>query len=136
MKLSKRELSILGATLYICEGTKERINNRGGKVYSIEFTNNNPIVIRLFLKFLRENIRPVESRVKLQLFIYPDHNEQDVIDFWSKLCKIPAQRFNKTIRLDQRSGRFKPSVYGTLKIRYSHKEHFLKLKGIIDKVFN
>jgi len=135
MELTKRELNILGASLYVCEGAKLRVTGTGKKIYSIDFTNNDPRLIRSFLKFLRTNIDAVEDRIKAQLFIYPDHNEQDIVNFWSEVSQIPKNRFNKVIHLIQRSGRFKPSTYGTFKIRYHHKEHFLLLKGIIDKVF-
>ena len=103
--------------------------------YAIDFTNNNPSIIRSFLKFLRSNINVEEDRIKAQLFIYSDHDEKEMIEFWSKVSQIPPDRFNKVIHLTQRSGRFKPSKYGTFKVRYHHKEHFLKLQGIIDKVF-
>ena len=69
------------------------------------------------------------------MFIYPDHDEAEIVDFWSKVTKIPVCRFNKTINLIQRSGKFRTSTYGTLKIRYSHKEHFLRLQGIMEDVF-
>lgn len=136
MRLSKRELEILGAGLYACEGAKFRIDNRGGKHYDIDFTNNNPKLINLFLKFVRECIKAPEDRIKGQLFIYPDHNENEVLKFWSNSTRIPINRFTKVIHLVQRSGRFKPSKYGTLKIRYHHKENFLKIQGIISKVFS
>jgi len=135
MKLSQRELTILGASLYVCEGAKARIDNRGYKQYAVEFTNNDPRLIKSFLKFLRSNIKVEEDRIKAQLFTYPDLNEFELVNFWSKITKIPAIRFNKVIHLTQKSGRFKPSVHGTLKVRYHHKEHFLKLQSIINEVF-
>lgn len=135
MRFTKHELNILGAALYVCEGAKLRINKFGRKNYSIDFTNNDPRLIRSFLKFLRSNIDVVEDRIKAQLFIYPDHDENDTLKFWSDVSNIPIFRFNKVIHLTQRSGRFKPSKHGTFKVRYHHKEHFLILKGIIDKVF-
>lgn len=136
MKLSKNELEILGASLYICEGAKFRIDNRGWKHYEIDFTNNNPHVVILFLKFIRESIHAPEDKIKAQLFIYPDHNEKETLNFWINQTQIPLSRFNKVMYLTQGSGRFKPSKYGTIKIRYHHKENFLKIQGIIDKVFS
>lgn len=136
MKLSQRELTILGASLYVCEGAKARIDNRGYRQYAVDFTNNDPRLIKWFLIFLRSNFEVAEDRIKAQLFIYPDHIESEMISFWSRVTQIPPTRFNKVIHLIQRSGRFKPSKYGTLKVRYHHKEHFLKLQGIIDEIFN
>jgi hypothetical protein len=76
-----------------------------------------------------------EDRIKAQLFIYSDLDEFDLVNFWSKITQIPLNRFNKVIHLTQRSGRFEPSKHGTLKVRYHHKEHFLKLQSIINEVF-
>lgn len=126
---------ILGAALYACEGTKFRIDNRGGKHYEVDFTNNNPKLISLFLKFLRVSIKAPEDKIKAQLFVYPDHDEDEVLRFWSKTTDIPLNRFNKVIHLTQKSGRFKPAQYGTLKIRYHHKENFITIQGIISQVF-
>ncbi len=135
MNLSRRELSILGASLYVCEGAKFRVDNRGWNHYVVEFTNSDPRTVILFLKFLRECLPVVEERIKAQLFVYPDLNEDELIQTWSGYTQIPKSRFNKSIHLIQRSGRFKPSRYGTMKIRYHHKEHFLKIQDIISKVF-
>lgn len=76
MSLSSDDIKLLGASMYLCEGTKLRIDNRGWKQYVIEFTNKDPRAISLFLKYLREVIKAEEERVKLQIFIYEDHNEQ------------------------------------------------------------
>ena len=135
MRLSKKELTLIGASLYICEGAKLRVDNRGWKQYAVDFTNTNPDVIKVFLRFLREILHAEESRIKAQLFVYPDIEEAKTLEFWSSLTKIPVGRFNKIIHLSQRSGRFKPSKFGTLKIRYHHKKHFLKIQDIIAKVF-
>jgi len=62
MRISTHELRLIGAALYLCEGTKERL-------------------------------------------------------------------------LKKKMSVFKANPLGTIKIRYSHKEHFLKIKGIINEVF-
>jgi len=135
MGVSVHELSLIGASLYLCEGTKERILKRGGKVFAVEFTNTDPRAIRMFLRFMREIIRADETRIKAELFLYPDLDESKLKLFWSKVTKIPLNRFQKTIFLKQKTSVFKANPLGTMKIRYSHKEHFLKLQSIINKVF-
>ncbi len=125
----------LGAALYASEGTRARIYKNGKKIFSIEFTNKNPKLIKVFIKFLREIIEADEQRIKAELFIYPDHDEKRLISYWSRLTKIPKERFNKTIRLRQKNIKYIPNPLGTLKIRYHHKEHFHKLQSIIDNVF-
>lgn len=132
--ITKRDLKYIGAALYWGEGTKERELKRGGKIYAVEFTNVNVKMICIFLKFLREVVRAEEDRIKAQVFLYPDHVTEVVLDYWSKCTKIPRNRFQKVILLKQGSGKYKPSMYGIMKIRYSHKEHFLKIRGIIDEI--
>ena len=90
----------------------------------------------MFLRFLREIIGADESRIKAELFIYSDLDENDLKDYWSKETGIPLERFQKTIIFKQKTTVFKPSPFGTIKIRYSHKEHFLKIKRMIDDIFN
>lgn len=135
MSISAHDLSLLGASLYLCEGTKERSLKRGGKIFAVEFTNTDPRVVKIFLRFLREIIGADESRIKAELFSYPDLNERELKKFWSKVTKIPSNRFQKTIIFKQKTSLFKPSPFGTVKIRYSHKEHFLKIQDIISQVF-
>lgn len=133
--LSKEILSALGAALYVGEGTKLRRIPNGRLIYSIEFTNKDPKTVVVFLQFLRKIIKPVEERIKAQIFIYPDHNKTELIRFWSKITKIPIHRFTKPILLRQKNKKYIPNPLGTMKIRYHHKEHFLQLQGIIDKYF-
>ena len=135
MRISAHELSLIGASLYLCEGTKERFLKRGGKIFAVEFTNTDPRAIKMFLRFLRKTIGSDENRIKAELFLYPDLNDDKLKKFWSKMTKIPVNRFQKTIFLKKKTSIFKANPLGTIKIRYSHKKHFLKIKGIINKVF-
>ena len=135
MTFTDSELLLIGAALYTCEGTKPREVRDHQKIYSIEFTNTDPKVIHLFLIFLRKIINPIEERIKAELFIYPDLNENSLTEYWSQITHIPKSRFNKAIILKGSGSKFKHNPLGTIKIRYHHKEHFLKLQGIIDKVF-
>jgi len=133
--LSKSALTFLGSALYLCEGTKARVSGNGHKIFAVEFTNKDERAVLIFLKFLREVIGADELRIKAELFIYPDHNEQNLVNYWSELTGISRNRFNKTILLKQKNIKFKPNPIGTLKVRYSHKEHFLKIQDIIDGIF-
>lgn len=132
--MTDKDLTLIGASLYLGEGTKLRKTYKG-YVYAIEITNTDPRIISMFLKFLRTIINPIEDRIKAQLFLYENNEERTQIGYWSQITDIPIERFQKTIVLIPRSGRFKPCEHGIMKIRYNHKEHFLKLQGIINNVF-
>jgi len=133
-KYTDKEISLLGASLYLGEGTKAR-KTKYGWIYAIEFANTDRRMIVIFMDFLRRIIDPVEERVKAQLFVYGEHDEAALKKYWSEATNIPLERFQKTIVLRQSSGRFRPSTWGIMKVRYNHKEHFLKLQGIIEDVF-
>lgn len=134
---SRRELSIIGATLYSCEGTRlRRDNRRKNEIYYwvIEFTNSNPLLIALFLEFLRNIIGIEEDRLKGQLFAYDDLSIKDLEIFWSNCTKIPLANFNKTIVFKTKNGKFQPNPNGTFKIRYHSKKAFQKLDLLINNI--
>ena len=136
--MTKKELKIIGAMLYVCEGTKARRDSRtkNGYIRSIELTNSDPNIIQTFSIFLQKIIKADWSRVRGQLFIYPDLSEKELVRYWSKISNIPITQFQKTIILRAKIGRFKPNPLGTFKLRYSCKSDFLKLQSIIEKVWS
>ena len=136
--MNVRELTILGASLYACEGTKARRDRRGENryIYSIEFTNSEPHIIQVFSLFLREVVRADWSRVRGQLFLYLDLDENLLKRAWSEASGVPLGQFQRSIFLKQKTGRFRPSPMGTYKIRYSCKQDFLRLQKIIKDVWN
>ncbi|MDO8524694.1 MAG: hypothetical protein Q7R99_03625 [bacterium] len=135
--MTKKELKIIGAMLYVCEGTKARRDSRtkNGYIRSIELTNSDPRIVQVFSIFLQKEIKADWSRVRGQLFIYPDLNEKELVKYWSKISNIPVIQFQKTIVLHAKMGRFKPNPLGTFKLRYSCKSDFLKLQTIIEEVW-
>lgn len=132
-----KELEIIGAMLYVCEGTKARrdFRTKNGYIYSIELTNSDPRIIKIFSVFLKKIIKADWSRVKGQIFFYPDLNEEDLVFYWSKISNISPSKFQKSICLKSKIGKFKASPWGTFKLRYSCKSDFLKLQSTIEKIW-
>ena len=135
--MTNKELKIIGAMLYVCEGTKARrdFRTKNGYIYSIELTNSDPKIIRIFSIFLREIIKADWSRVRGQIFLYPDLSEKKLIKYWSKISNIPISQFQQSIFLSAKNTKFKANPLGTFKLRYSCKNDFLKLQSIIEKVW-
>ena len=135
--MNRKELTILGASLYACEGTKARRDYRSKNryLYSMELTNSDPNIIKSFANFMREIIGADLSRVRGQLFLYPDLDEDTLKSIWSGASGIPLDQFQKSIYLRQKIGKFKANPLGTFKIRYSCKEHFLKLQDMIENLW-
>ncbi|QAT17402.1 hypothetical protein BU251_06545 [Candidatus Velamenicoccus archaeovorus] len=132
-KFSKRELSIIGAILYCCEGTQLRKDKRRKNVYywAIEFTNSNFKIISLFAEFLNKIIKIDRVRLKGQLFIYNDIHKIKLEKKWSRISGIPLGNFNKTIVFQAKNSKYRPNPNGTFKLRYHSKEAFQKLDALI-----
>ncbi|MEK7615623.1 MAG: hypothetical protein AAB420_00270 [Patescibacteria group bacterium] len=135
--MDRKTLTILGASLYACVGTKARrdFRSKNRYIYSMELTNSDPNIIRSFSTFMKEIIRADWKRVRGQLFFYPDLDENKLKAIWSEASGIPMDQFQKSICLKQKTGKFKANPLGTFKIRYSCKEHFLKLQEMIDNLW-
>jgi hypothetical protein len=135
--MTNKDLKIIGAMLYVCEGTKARrdFRTKNGYIYSIELTNSDSKIIHVFSIFLKKIIKADWKRVKGQIFLYPDLMEEELIKYWSKVSGVSTNQFQKSICLKSKDGRFKVSPFGTFKLRYSCKEDFLKLQEIIEDVW-
>lgn len=87
------------ATLYLCEGTKNRS--------SITFGNSDPGIISLFITLLRQCYPIDEQKFRCTVQCRNDQDIPDLEFFWSKLTGIQRSQFYKG-RVDQRS-KGKPS---------------------------
>lgn len=68
--------------LYVCEGTKARIDKRYNRlIYSIELTNSDPRIIAIFSMFLKRILNIDQARLRGQVFYYPDQDEKQLVEF-------------------------------------------------------
>jgi DNA-binding Lrp family transcriptional regulator len=122
---SEQLLKVAGIMLYWGEGAKS------GNV--VKFTNSDPDMIKLFLKFLRNICGIDEKRLKALLHIYPDHNEKELLLFWIEETKIPKERFYKSYLHVGKKGTYKQkSKFGTLTINYPDKRLLKLILGWIN----
>jgi hypothetical protein len=113
-------------TLWWAEGTKIRKNKRWGSyIYSIEITNTDPVIIALFLKFLREKMNIQNQRIKVQLQIHSGDNQSELEKFWEETTNIPNIR-----PVGNKIGKSR----GTCKIRIHSKSLFLELDDRLNKL--
>jgi hypothetical protein len=111
----EEKLKIAGIMLYWGEGTKNG--------NTVAFSNSNPKMIVVFLRFLRLICGAQDSRVKALVHIYKDHNEKELVRFWSEVTQIPEKNFYKSFNHGSKTGTYKKtSKYGTLSLRYSDKK--------------
>ena len=124
--MSKRQ--IIAIILWWAEGTKSRrdIRWKNAVSYPIEVTNTNPAIIKIFLDFLRQDLKISEEKIKLQIQIHAGDNQDEIEEYWAKLTQIPRGRFNKTII--RNTGNKPGKSKGTCKIRFADKSVYQKLE--------
>lgn len=131
MKLTSRE--IVGIILWWAEGTKSRRDKRwkNARSYPIEITNTNPAIIKIFLDFLRGDVKVDEQRLRLQLQIHEGDNQEELERYWQNITNIQRISFNKTIvrPVGNKIGKSK----GTCKIRFADKQTYLRLEELLNK---
>lgn len=88
--LSKRDLNIMGLSLYWAEGSK--------KNKSISFCNSDPDMVITFLKWLEVVYRVSRQDIACYVGINEAHRQREgvVKDYWSQLTGIPLSNFTKT----------------------------------------
>ena len=131
--MTKKELKLAGAISYKCEGKKLRRDERFRNTWSyrIEFCNSDPILIKIFLEFLRRIIKIEEDRLHPSVHMYDDLDRKRVMRFWSSLTEIPLDRFYRTKIYHAKNTKYKPNPLGTCRLQYHDKKAFMKLDKII-----
>jgi len=100
--------------------------------YPVEITNTDPRIIKIFLEFLRKDIKVDEKLLKVQIQIHEGDSLNKLEDYWSKVTGIPRKRFNKTII--HPNGKKHGKGIGTCKIRYTNKDIYLNLKSSLEVI--
>ena len=93
--MNRRELWLLGIALYWAEGEKEKERSPGTRA---SFSNSDPKMIALFLRWLKECAQVRDEDIYLDLYIHESHrnNVKEVLDKWSELLHLPLSYFHHT----------------------------------------
>jgi len=91
-RLTKRELWLIGIALYWGEGNKEKEYHPGS---ATQFSNSDPYMIKLFLRWLFKIIKIPEEKIKFQIYIHENHkdNINRVINYWSSHTGFSRDNF-------------------------------------------
>ena len=87
--ISARELTLLAVAAYWCEGTKSKAWRRQERV---TFVNSDPNLIRLFLRFLREQ-GVEDGQLRLSVMIHESADVPAAERFWAEVAGIPVDTF-------------------------------------------
>jgi uncharacterized protein YjcR len=108
--LSKAEQFMLAALIYECEGAKSSKS-------TLEFTNSDPLLVKLFLRLLRTSLSLDESKFRVVMHLHSYHNERKEKDFWSNVTDIQQKQFTKSFK-KRESGNEKHGYRGCVQIKY------------------
>jgi hypothetical protein len=101
---------MLGLGMYIGEG---------GKTSGItRVTNSDPKIIKLAIRWLKVSFGVETKNLKIRLHLYPDSEEIECADYWSKHTGIPVNQFFKPT-IDRRTNK-KLSKNGKLPFGTAH----------------
>lgn len=126
LTINEQKLNLAGLMLYWGEGVKVGTN-------MVDFVNSNQKMVVIFLKMLRQIYQVKESKLRILLYCYGNQNTKNLINFWSKLLKIPKKQFIKPyIRQDFNSKKINKMPHGVIHIRYCDKKLFSQIMLEID----
>ena len=118
--ISERELWLIGIALYWAEGSKERIASVG---HPTIFSNSDPLMIKIFLKWLREIVKITEEEIVYEIYIHENskNNLVNVRNFWAKVANIGLEKLNKIYfkknKLSNNRKRSFDNYFGLMRVR-------------------
>lgn len=136
--LSKRELKILGAALYWSEGYKRPVvfQNRELTSHPVALTNSDPMLVQMFLRFLREVCGVGNNKIKAHVRIYQHMNIAHTVKYWQRITQIPSQNFHKSYNGVSKSSQhlrpFQRLPNGTICVKVYDTNLFYKIMGWIE----
>jgi hypothetical protein len=89
--ITDRELLIAGAIAYWCEGAKNKPDRRADRVI---FTNSDPGLVRLFLRFLDVTGTP-RTNATFRICIHESADLEASQRYWLEMTGAPAEQFRR-----------------------------------------
>ena len=91
--LSERDVLVLGALAYWCEGSKDKPYDRREKV---RFINSDRALVQFFLRFLEiAGVGP--ERIQTRLHIHETANAEDATRFWADVVGLDPASFENPV---------------------------------------
>jgi len=131
--LSKKDENLKVASIMLYWGEGVNLNSLNGSAI-VDFSNSNPRMIKLFLKFLRQICGVDEKRLRVLLYCYADQDVEALKKYWYKETNIPLTQFTKPyVRKDflpEKSGKME---HGLVHIRYCDKKLVAQIREWIEE---
>jgi hypothetical protein len=129
-QLSDRERLLVGVGLYWAEGFK--------KDKMVGFSNSDPLMVKLFIKWLVEDMRVSSENIRLRVGINEVAMDRtdEIEQYWSHVTTVPRERFYKAYyqKVTWKKKYDHPELYyGTLRVRVLKSTDLLrKILGMIE----
>ena len=111
-------LEIAGLCLFWAEGGRFRKR--------VEFTNTDPEMIKLFLRFLREVCNVSEAALRCRIQLHDESKYKRAIQFWSQVTSILPSQFRRRFLKPDKGGKPKHPL-GIASIYYNDTALYEKL---------
>jgi len=127
--ISKKELLLIGASLYWGEGSK-----KGKRVASV--ANSDPVIIKIMMRFFKEVCGVSNEKFRGHIHTYSHLNSSVALKYWSNISGIPINQFYKTYIKQSIASKNKKDrlPYGTMDIYVCDVKVFLNIMGWIEKI--
>lgn len=92
-QISNKSFWLMGIMLYWAEGSKEKDNHPGS---GIKFSNSDPLMIRMFIKWLVEFVNINIADIKFEIYIHENSKNsiKKVKEFWARATGLGLNHFN------------------------------------------
>lgn len=133
-KIDISQQKLLLSILYLGEGAKY------GKSSTLTLGSSNPLIIKLYLKFLKNCFSIDNSKFRVRIQCRFDQNIKDLEDFWGKVITIDKKQFYPTYIDKRTKGKptLKKDYKGVCTIHYFDRKIQLELiflaNAIIEKI--
>ena len=122
----EEKLKIAGIMLYWAEGTL--------KGNTVDFVNSNPLMIKVFLEFLRIICGINEVRLRVYLYTYSERELHKNKKYWSKVTNVSLDQFTKPyVRRGNLNLSKSKLPYGLVHIRYNDKRLLALISNWIEE---
>lgn len=91
----------------------------GGKTdREVRFTNSDPELVATFLELFRSAFSLNEAKFRVVVHLHAYHQQDQELDFWSKVANVPLSQFYKVYRKASTGKYKKENYHGCISIRY------------------
>lgn len=109
-KISRRDLFMFGLALYLGEGCKTNSQ--------VRMINSDPHIIRTTIYWFKM-LGVEKKQFRLRMYLYPDSDVKQSLQFWSRTTSIPVSQFQKhqiDRRIDKKAKKRRKLPFGTVQL--------------------